>query len=78
MKFWKRLEDWLPLRISGWLRGLLPPFITRLSLLRGLTITMVINHVSKSWDDPPSGEIFGGKGEGFLSKFGVGNQEPLK
>ena len=25
--------------------------------LRGLTITMVINHVSKSWDDPPSMSI---------------------
>ena len=25
------------------------------TLLRTLTITMVINHVSKSWDDPPSG-----------------------
>ena len=23
-------------------------------ILRGLTITMVINHVSESWDDPPS------------------------
>ncbi len=23
-------------------------------ILRGLPITMVINHVSKSWDDPPS------------------------
>ena len=24
------------------------------TLLRGLTITMVISHVSESWDDPPS------------------------
>ena len=39
------LEDRAPLRISGWLRGLLPPFITRLTLLGGLTITVVINHL---------------------------------
>ena len=30
------------------------PFIRGITLPRGLTITMVINHVSKSWDDPPS------------------------
>ncbi len=26
-------------------------------ILRGFTITIVINHVSKSWDDPPSTQM---------------------
>ena len=30
------------------------PFGRRTTLLRGLTITMVINHLLYSWDDPPS------------------------
>ena len=47
-------------RTRKWLGSL--PFISHKKaiwkgnkpILRGLTITMVINHVSKSWDDPPS------------------------
>ena len=30
------------------------PFGRGISLLRGLTITMVIGHLRPSWDDPPS------------------------
>ena len=30
------------------------PFGRGTSLLRGLTIAMVINHLRPSWDDPPS------------------------
>lgn len=46
-----------------------PPFLShkvrpfgtgRHPILRGLIITMVINHISKSWDDPPRGMGSGG------------------
>ena len=30
------------------------PFIRGITPVRGLTITMVINHLRPSWDDPPS------------------------
>ena len=36
---------------------------TTRSLGGRLAITMVINHVSKSWDDPPSGELFTCQGD---------------
>ena len=41
MSTWRIMQ----LRIRGWLRGLFPPFITRLTLLRGRKLTMVINHL---------------------------------
>ena len=33
------------------------PFIRGITPVRGLRITMVTNHVSKSWDDPPSSDM---------------------
>jgi len=34
------------------------PFGEGITPARGLMITMDINHVSKSWDDPPSRGVF--------------------
>ena len=50
---------WRIIPLSKWLGS--PPFISHLGhlegnnqILRGLTITMVINHLPPSWHDPPS------------------------
>ena len=51
---------WRLIPVSKWLGS--PPFISHekaiwkgnAQILRGLTITMVIIHWTKSWDDPPS------------------------
>ena len=52
------VPTWRIIPVSKWLVILIykpfRPFGRGITLLRGLRITMVINHVSKSWDDPPS------------------------
>ena len=45
-----------PLRIRGLFQGVYQVVFNYINvILRGRFLTVVINHVSKSWDDPPSG-----------------------
>ena len=57
---WKG-ATWRIIPVSKWLVTPIykpfRPFGRGISLLRGLTITMVTNHLRPSWDDPPSKEL---------------------
>ena len=57
----KRTNTWRIIPVSKWLVTPIykpfRPFIRGITPFRGLTITMVINHVSKSWDGPPSSAL---------------------
>ena len=56
------VSTWRIIPVSKWLVTPIykpfRPFGRGTALLRGLTITMVINHVSIHWDDPPSKVLF--------------------
>ena len=54
----KNRDTWRIILVSKWLATPIfkpfRPFGRGTTLLRGLAITMVINHLRPSWDDPPS------------------------